>query len=192
MPTITNIDEIDKSIIKLLQEDPAITHSQIAKKLDRSQPAVGARIKKLMDKGILATQIGVDFSNEEISAGLNLVKVEMTTTKPEEVFEMVKVCPYFINALKISGEHNIMVFMACSSLRRLDIILDRHFRNKEFVKKIQMDIITSFAKPFILPVDFAIENFDKVDEPCSIHTCPFCDLDSMAILDNAVKEKKAA
>ena len=56
-----DLDNIDKSIIALLQENPAITHSDIAKKLNRSQPAIGARIKKLNDKGILDTQIGVNF-----------------------------------------------------------------------------------------------------------------------------------
>ena len=45
----------------MLQDDPSITHSQIAKELSRSQPAIGARIKKLTEHGILATQIGVDF-----------------------------------------------------------------------------------------------------------------------------------
>lgn len=175
MSTLSKIDDIDKSIIKMLQEDPGITHSQIAKELDRSQPAIGARIKKLMEKGILATQIGVDFSNPEINSTLNLVKVEMTTTRPEDVFSMAEVCPYIINSLKISGEYNILMFMACSSLKRLDTIIDRHFRNKEYVRKIRMDLITNFAHPFILPVNFNAENFEKPDDPCSVSTCPHCE-----------------
>ncbi|MHA1618079.1 MAG: Lrp/AsnC family transcriptional regulator, partial [Promethearchaeota archaeon] len=77
MSLLSKLDDIDKSIIKILQDDPNITHSQIAKELSRSQPAIGARIKKLTEKGILATQIGVDFSNPEINSSLNLVKVEM-------------------------------------------------------------------------------------------------------------------
>ncbi|TFH31180.1 MAG: Lrp/AsnC family transcriptional regulator [Promethearchaeota archaeon] len=175
MSSMKKLDDIDKSIIKILQGDPGITHSQIAKELDRSQPAIGARIKKLMDKGILATQVGVDFSNPEINSALNLVKVEMGTTRPEDVFAMAEVCPYIINALKISGEYNILLFMACSSLKRLDTILDRHFRNKDFVRKIRMDLITSYAHPFILPVNFDTENFEDPEDPCNITTCPHCE-----------------
>ena len=172
---LSKLDEIDKKIIETLQKNPSITHSQIAKNLERSQPAIGARIKKLSDKGILATQIGVDFSKDLVSSSLNLVKIEMSITQPQVVFDMVNFCPYIINALKLSGDYNIMIFMACSSLKRLDIILDKHFRNKEFVKKIKMDLITDFADPFILPVDFTIENFDKPDELCGIESCPDCE-----------------
>ncbi len=172
---LTKIDAIDKKIIEILQKEPSITHSQIAKRLERSQPAIGARIKKLSEKGILATQIGVDFSKDLVSSSLNLVKIEIAITKPQTVFEMVKYCPYIINALKMSGDYNMMIFMACSSLKRLDVILDKHFRNKEYVKKIKMDLITDFAMPFILPVDFTIENFEKPDELCDISTCPFCE-----------------
>ncbi|MHA1775175.1 MAG: hypothetical protein DRO88_04460 [Promethearchaeia archaeon] len=175
MSTITKLDDIDKAIINMLQKDPSITHSQIAKKLDRSQPAIGARIKKLNENGILATQIGVDFSNPDVNSVLNLVKVELTTSNPEDVFALSKVCPYIINALKTSGEYNVLMFMACSSLKRLDTILDRHFRNKEYVRKIQMDLITSYAHPFILPVDFMSENFENPDDPCKITTCPYCE-----------------
>ncbi|MCF2139587.1 MAG: Lrp/AsnC family transcriptional regulator [Candidatus Lokiarchaeota archaeon] len=175
MSTISKIDDIDKSIINMLQNNPYITHSQIAKELDRSQPAIGARIKKLTENGILATQIGVDFSNPEVNSVLNLVKVELTTTHPEDVFNLSKVCPYIINALKISGEYNILMFMACSSLKRLDTILDRHFRNKDYVKKIRMDLVTSYAHSFILPVDFMAENFDNPDDPCNVTTCPHCE-----------------
>ncbi|UYP45710.1 hypothetical protein NEF87_001995 [Candidatus Lokiarchaeum ossiferum] len=171
---ITKLDEIDKQLIQMLQADSNITHSEIAKKLDRSQPAIGARIKKLTEQGILATQIGVDFSKTEISSMLNLVKVEMTTSKPEVVFDIAQHCPYIINALKMSGEYNVLLFMACSRLKRLDIILDRHFRNQPYVKKIRMDIITSYAKEFVLPVDFESENFDSPDDQCHVSNCPYC------------------
>ena len=171
---IAKLDDIDKELIHLLQNDSDITHSQIAKKLNRSQPAIGARIKKLTDQGILATQIGVDFSNEKINSILNLVKVEMTTSKPDLVFDMASHCPYMINALKMSGEYNILMFMACSSLKRLDVVLDRHFRNQNYVKKIRMDLITSYAKKFIIPVDFSAENFENPDDLCDMSNCPHC------------------
>ena len=41
------LDDVDRQIITLVQEDPHITHTQIAEKINRSQPTVGMRIKKL-------------------------------------------------------------------------------------------------------------------------------------------------
>ncbi|KKK46377.1 hypothetical protein LCGC14_0576430 [marine sediment metagenome] len=43
------MDDIDKKIITLIQEDPDMTHSKIAKVIKKSQPTVGIRIKKLRD-----------------------------------------------------------------------------------------------------------------------------------------------
>ena len=41
------IDEVDKSIIELIQKEPTLTHTEIAKKVNRSQPTIGTRIRKL-------------------------------------------------------------------------------------------------------------------------------------------------
>lgn len=175
----TIMDEIDKEIIAILQKDPGITHSQIAKQLNRSQPAVGARIKKLSELGILATQVGVDFSKV---TDFNLVKVEIVCSKPELIMDMPTFCPYAIQALKISGNFNILLFMACSSLKRLDIIIDRHFRTKEWISNIKMDLITQFAKPFVLPIDFNVENFNNPSDPCA--DCKTCKLELNSLLEN--------
>jgi len=44
---LLKIDEADKKIIEMIEENPDITHSDIAKEIEKSQPAVGARIIKL-------------------------------------------------------------------------------------------------------------------------------------------------
>ncbi|MHA1646228.1 MAG: Lrp/AsnC family transcriptional regulator [Promethearchaeota archaeon] len=168
--SLRNLDKIDKEIISLLQNDSTVTHSQIAKNLNRSQPAIGSRIKKLIDKGILATQNGVDFSKID---DLNLVILEISTSRPEKIMEMAQVCPYLINAIKISGVQNIIVFMACSSLKRLDNIIDHHFRSSPYISSISMNLVSGMANKFILPVDFHIEDFKSSDDPC--HLCGDCE-----------------
>ena len=176
MALLKKIDELDKKIITMLQEDPSITHSQIAKELSRSQPAIGARIKKLTEHGILATQIGVNFQKLQ---ELTLVKVELTAINPKEILEMADYCPYVINSLKISGENNICMFMACSSLKRLDQIIDKHFRSSHDISGVRLDIVTGMAKPLILPIDFSIEHFDSADDPCT--NCKRCAANTLKI-----------
>lgn len=170
---LNEIDDIDKSIIEMLQKDSSITHSDIAKELDRSQPAIGARIKKLSDKGVLATQIGVDFNKIQ---ELNLVKIELETSKPQEILEMAEFCPYIINILKLSGKSNLMIFMACSSLKRIDYIVDKRFRTNEFIHSVRMDLITGLSKKFVLPIAFCIEDFEDPTSPCECcQDCPYGD-----------------
>ena len=48
-----DIDEIDRNIIQLIQKEPTLTHTEIAKQVNRSQPTIGMRIRKLEELGIL-------------------------------------------------------------------------------------------------------------------------------------------
>ena len=168
--SIKDLDDIDKNIIQLLENDPLMTRSAIAKKLDRSQPAIGARIKKLRKSNLLKTQIGLDFKNIE---DLNLVMVHINTKNPEALIEMGRVCPYVLNSFKTSGTNNIIMLMASSSLKRLDAVIDRHFRTNPDVEKVSMDLVVEIADKLILPIDLTAEKHmhDKED-PCSLY--PLC------------------
>ena len=154
------LDEIDRQIITLIQEDPNLTHTQIAEKINRSQPTVGMRIKKLEKEGILQFQPGINFKKVD----LFLATVELNTKKPDEILEMARYCPFMLNAFRLSGEHNICILLASSKLEKLDKIVNYHFRNNPDVLSTSMEIVTEIAKDFILPVDFDSELHDPTEE----------------------------
>jgi Lrp/AsnC family transcriptional regulator, leucine-responsive regulatory protein len=157
------IDSMDLKIITMLQSDPSLTHSYIATQLGRSQPAIGARIKKLYELGLLETQVGVNFKKTD---SLQLVQVNLNTTRPQEIMLMGRVCPNVINCLKVSGTNNITLFMASSNIKRLDNVIDRHFRSNPDVKSVSMNIITDFATKFVLPFNFEAEKYVDGQDPC--------------------------
>jgi len=164
-----NLDEIDKQIITLLQENPSITHSDIAKKIDRSQPAVGSRIHRLVDRGVISSKFGINFKN---SPQINLVKVEIETKNTDEIYKMAKHCPFVINCMKLTGQNNIMVYLASSSMKKIDNVVDYHFRNRSHAINVKMDIITDFCKDFILPIDFRMDEFTPDPETGCGNNCP--------------------
>lgn len=170
MNQIEKLDELDFEIIQMLQEDPTLTHSAIAEKLKRSQPAIGARIKKLNETGLLSLQMGVDFKkvNE-----LTLVRVDLETTKPVEVFELCSYCPHVINGLKTSGEYNMSIYIASNSLKIIDKVVERHYRNKPYVKKAKIERITDFAKNFVMPYNLRAGSHD-CDEKDPCDSDPIC------------------
>jgi Lrp/AsnC family transcriptional regulator len=147
------LDDIDRRIITLVQEDPNLTHTQIAEKINRSQPTVGMRIKKLEKEGILQFQPGINFKKVD----LFLASVELNTKRPNEILDMAKFCPFMLNAFRLSGSHNICILLASSKLDKLDNIVNYHFRNDPSVQAVAMNMVTEIAKDFILPVDFKSE-----------------------------------
>jgi len=154
------LDDIDKQIITLVQEDPSQTHTQIAEKIKRSQPTVGMRIKKLEKNGILQFQPGINFR----LVNIHLATIEINTKNPNEIFEMAKCCPFMLNAFKLSGDHNICILLASSELSKLDKIINYHFRSNPDVQSVSMEIVTEIAKDFILPIDFSSDDHDPTIE----------------------------
>jgi len=163
------LDDIDRQIISIVQEDPNITHTDIAERINRSQPTVGMRIKKLEKSGILVFQPGINFKK----VNLFLATVEVKTKDPDELMEMAKCCPFMLNAFRLSGEHNISILLASSKLDKLDNIINYHFRKNSDIGSVSMEIVTDIAKDFILPIDFDSENHNPTIEDGCGEKCKF-------------------
>jgi len=154
------LDDIDRKIISLVQQNPALTHTEIATKINRSQPTVGMRIKKLEKSGILQFQPGINFRKVD----LHLATVEINTKNPDQIMEMARYCPFMLNCFKLSGEHNICILLASSKLQKLDHIVNYHFRNNPEIQHASMEVVIEIAKDFILPIDFDSEDHDPTLE----------------------------
>jgi len=148
------IDELDKSIIELIQKDPMLTHTEIAKKVNRSQPTIGVRIRKLEKAGVLKFQAGINLK----SMDLLLARVEIQTINPDETVKLVKNCPHMLNAFRLSGTSNLSILIVSNKLTHLDEIVNHHFRKDPNVIDVYMDIITDVTNDFVLPLDFNFEN----------------------------------
>jgi len=158
------LDEIDKQIITLVQEDPGLTHTQIAEQINRSQPTVGMRIKKLEKSGILQFQPGINFKRVE---DIYLAVVQVNAKNPDEIIDMAKYCPFMLNAFRVSGEHNLCILLSSSNLSKLDNVVNYHFRQNPDATNVSMEIVTEIAKDFVLPIDFSTEEQDPtLEEGC--------------------------
>jgi len=163
------LDDIDRQIISIVQEDPNITHTDIAEKINRSQPTVGMRIKKLEKSGVLVFQPGINFKK----VNLFLATVEVKTKDPDEIMDMAKCCPFMLNAFRLSGKHNISILLASSKLDKLDNIINYHFRRNPDIGSVSMEIVTDIAKDFILPIDFDSEDHNPTLEDGCGEKCKY-------------------
>lgn len=153
-----DIDEADKMIISLLQDNPDMTHSDISEKVHKSQPAVGARIIKLKRKHLLETQMGADFREVDVK----LAKIEMLTKDISDIMDKIKHCPFVVHAFKISGNANLMVMISAPDIKTIDKMVDLCFRSDENVMTVNVSYIISSVKKLVLPINFEIEHFDEL------------------------------
>jgi Lrp/AsnC family leucine-responsive transcriptional regulator len=150
------IDDDDKKIIEMIEKDPDITHSDIAKEIDKSQPAVGARIIKLERKSLLTKQVGFNIKKVDIKVAI----VYISTKDVDDIVQKIEKCPFINHAFKISGEFNVLAFIAASDLQTIEKLVDLCFRRDKNVINVKTNIVIESIHDFVVPIDFQIENFD--------------------------------
>lgn len=145
------IDEIDKKIISILQENPKITHVEIASIVNKSQGAIHRRISNLK-KNLISHQVGVNIKKVETS----VVKVEIFAKNQPEFYEKILKCPFIFQALKISGLYNLCIFIYGLDHEAIDNMIDNCIRSELNVLKIKTNLVVESIKNMIVPI-----NFDK-------------------------------
>ena len=153
---LLSIDDDDKKIIEMIEKNPDITHSDIAKEIEKSQPAVGARIIKLERKHLLTKQVGFNVKEVDIKVAI----VYISTKDVEKIVEKIKNCPFINHAFKISGEFNVLCYIAASDLQTIEKLVDLCFRRDPNVINVKTNILIESIHDFVVPIDFTIENFD--------------------------------
>jgi DNA-binding Lrp family transcriptional regulator len=147
------IDTIDCQIMDLIQKAPSLTHTEIALHVNRSQPTVGMRIKKLEKLGVLKYQAGINIK----VADLCFARVELQTKNPRMIIEIVKNCPFMLNAFRLGGKSNISILMAGLNFKDIDFVVNNHFRSNPDVISVLIDVIADVVNDFVIPIDLNLE-----------------------------------
>ncbi|MBD3197070.1 MAG: winged helix-turn-helix transcriptional regulator [Candidatus Lokiarchaeota archaeon] len=155
------LDEVDQQIITLIQEDPTLTHSEIAIRINRSQPTVGIRLRKLLKSGAFKIQPGINIKNAEIY----MARVKIKTNKTQKVFELAECCPYILNCFSILGDYNLVLLIVSTEISHIEAIINKHFRANEDSKKVLMDIVIDYAKDFVIPIDLEEQKRHNPSDP---------------------------
>lgn len=151
--SMLELDSDDKKILALIQSDMSITQSEIANKINKIQPAVGARILKLERRHLLSTQFGIDLATSKLPVAI----VRLYAKNSKDVFESISTCPHVLNAFTTLGRTNITVILAGASIEKLEEIVEIHFRSNPDIKHVEMAVSIEPINRTVMPVDFSME-----------------------------------
>ncbi|MDG6220847.1 MAG: Lrp/AsnC family transcriptional regulator [Candidatus Thermoplasmatota archaeon] len=165
-----DFDQKDRMILAMYSKDPHISQELMAQEIGLKQPSVAARIRKLKHAGALEHQAGM----EPFKIGLQMAKIDITTTNPSKVLELFQNCPYFMNGLVVSGKSNLVLFFVARRISTLESIVNGHLRRMPEITSVEFNIVISTAKTMIMPVQFPPQHGAKT--PCGIDAiCKDCD-----------------
>ncbi|MFH1978414.1 MAG: Lrp/AsnC family transcriptional regulator [Candidatus Aenigmatarchaeota archaeon] len=162
------IDEKDSKIISWYMEEPLISQSEISKRLKISQPSVNVRIQKLINRGILKFNVGIEFNK----SNLFLTRVDLTSKDPHHTLENLKGCSFFVNGFIMSGKNNLSVFLVNENLKKIDEIINEYIRKDSQVSDINVNVVVSSAKDFVFGVNL---NHAATPKMClDVNSCKEC------------------
>lgn len=166
------INQKDRELIMLLEENADLPQNKIAKKLGLSQPSIGVRIRKLKEKKIISNKVVINLKE----LGLNVAKVDATVTSPTRIIDSFKGCPYFLRGFITSGKNNVCLFFASEDLTTLEALVEYHLRENPEVNSVELNIIIDSEINLGFPIKMLVEKTEKAPCGCVCEKCEYYEL----------------
>ncbi|MFP3908253.1 MAG: Lrp/AsnC family transcriptional regulator [Halobacteriota archaeon] len=168
MAGLFELDQKDKVILEILENDPDTSQDKIARMAGLSQPSVGARIKKMKNMGIINHIYGINIRDP----GLYILKADVKCRQPRDLLKLFQGCPFFLNGFIVAGNRNLTIMFICEDLSTLEAIIDQHVRPNPDVHDIDVGIVVRSERDTIVPMKIRVRTSDEA--PCG-SDCGNCD-----------------
>lgn len=105
----TKIDHIDTEIIRCLEEDGRIAYATIAKKVGLTSTAVGQRIQKMIDEGIILG-FGVQLDRKKLGITIQaIISVKLNFSKIDAFYKQLLTFNEIEYCYRVTGEDCIIM-----------------------------------------------------------------------------------
>jgi Lrp/AsnC family transcriptional regulator, leucine-responsive regulatory protein len=124
-----DLDRIDRQILALLREDGRMSHAAIAKEVKLSGPAIHERVRKLEQKGVIASYAAIVDPEKVDRSHAAFVQVTVAEgnefAHDEEVVAKICAEPDVLEFHRIAGEDCYLIKMRCATNKDLESLLKR-------------------------------------------------------------------
>lgn len=128
MNNYNNLDDIDREVLKYLQQDARMTNAELARRVDLSPPGLQKRLKKLEESGVIegyATIVNREAVGYDM---LCFVQATLVRHVPEAVSNFknaVKGMPEVLECYHLTGEYDYLLKVVVHNRKHLEqFILD--------------------------------------------------------------------
>lgn len=140
------MDEIDRNILKLLQEDGRMSYSEIARRIGVPESTVRLRVKRLIEEGIIRKFAALI---NPFKAGYSIVAfiaVDIEPNKIKRAVEELSKLPE-VDVLGIAtGAHDVLMQVTVRDLQELESFLIEKLGKIDGIKSTETSILTSVKK----------------------------------------------
>jgi len=129
-----SLDELDKKILDLLQEDAKMPYHEIGNKLDVGPTTVHARVKKLLERGIITKFTALV---DPLKVGYNAFKLIGLTVQPDKIDNVASTIASFPEVTMVGttgGDHDIVIEVIGTDERSIGKFINEKIKTIDGVK----------------------------------------------------------
>lgn len=122
------LDDVGWEILKALQENARISFTELGRRVGLSQPAVGERVRRLEDAGII-TGYHAHVNLEKVGLPITaFVRISAVDVNCLEISNIAKSIPEVIECHRVTGGDSAIMKVVVSSVSHLETLLDQLMR----------------------------------------------------------------
>lgn len=139
------MDELDHTIVNLLQENGRIAYTEISHKLDVSEGTVRNRVSRLLDEGIVQI-VGIADPAKMGYAVTAMIAISIQGANVEEAAAHIAEFPEVSDVAMVSGEFDLMVQIYCRDPEHLSTFINNAVRTTPGVSRTQTFLVLKTFK----------------------------------------------
>lgn len=119
------MDEIDLEILKTLQVRGRISVKDLSKQINLTPPAVGQRIRRLENLGIILGYHAI-IDNDKIGLHIQaIISISMRADKQKDFYQLIKTIISITECYHVTGTYCMVVMVYCRTMLDLEHIITR-------------------------------------------------------------------
>ena len=151
------LDQLDRRILSLLQEDASVSSAELARRVDLSAPGLQKRVRRLRQIGVIDRQVAV-LNREAVDLDLLcFVQVTLAHHQPDGVGgfrSAVQDMPEVLECHHLTGEFDYLLKVVAGNHRELEQFLVHRLTPTPGVDRIRTSIVLNEIKSSTaLPLD---------------------------------------
>ncbi len=146
---IHEIDDIDKRILNLLQEDATLPLKNIAEKVHASVATCQRRIQMMTETGVITRQVVIVNPTElgfDLSAFV-LIEMEKQNTALQHGFErLMRRLPNVMSCYEISGDYDFLLLVHAKNMAEYHRFTRDNLTYENNVRRFKSQLVMNFSK----------------------------------------------
>jgi Lrp/AsnC family leucine-responsive transcriptional regulator len=143
------LDETDRALLRLLQQDADQSAAALAKDLDMSQPAIWRRIKRLKEEGVIKG-VALNLNREKLGLGVTVFLGIKLATKGrvslEDFERAVKAIPEVQQIEHVLGLYDYRLRVVARDISDFERVLRRRIMTLPGVGDLEANVLLSEEK----------------------------------------------